>query len=241
MLRAMAPSPALSVVLPAFNEAATIGTIVRRCRTHTPASTEVIVVDDGSTDATCAEAERAGARVLRLERNGGKGVALRQGFEHARGEAVLMLDADGQDDPAEIPRLLEALVPGVDMVVGSRFLGEFRAGAITPLNYVGNVFLTGAFNVLYGRRFTDTLAGFKIVRAERLRGLRFNASRYDIELELLIALIERGANVVEVPVTRSARVEGRSRLDSFRDGTRVLARIVGMRLHSWRRAPTDER
>jgi glycosyltransferase involved in cell wall biosynthesis len=188
-----------------------------------------LVVDDGSTDATAARAAAAGARVVSLGRNRGKGVALREGFAAAKGEVVVMLDADGQDDPAEIPRLLDAMQPSVDMVVGSRFMGTFHDGAITPINYVGNRFLTFALNVLFGVRMTDTLAGFKVVRTERLQKLHFHAERYDIEVELLIALLESGARVIEVPVSRSARAHGKSHLDSFRDGGRVLGRIVGMR------------
>jgi hypothetical protein len=116
------------------------------------------------------------------------------------------------------------------MVIGSRFRGRFGEGSITPLNYVGNRFLTFVLNVLFATRMTDTLAGFKAVRTSRLRGIRFEARRYDIEVELLVRLIRAGARVVEIPVRRAARVHGTSRLDSFRDGTRVLGRLLKLRL-----------
>jgi glycosyltransferase involved in cell wall biosynthesis len=189
-------------------------------------------VDDGSTDDTGTLAEAAGARVLRLPGNRGKGVAVREGLAAVRGDVVVMLDADGQDDPAEIPSLLAALTDDVDMVVGSRFRGQFGAGSITPLNYAGNRFLTFVLNVLFATRMTDTLAGFKALRVSRLRGLRFEARRYDIEVELLVRLLRAGARVIEIPVRRAARVHGTSRLDSFRDGTRVLGRIVRLRLEA---------
>jgi glycosyltransferase involved in cell wall biosynthesis len=220
----------ISVLMPAYNEAQTIGRLVRACLAHTPPPCEVLVVDDGSADETASLATAAGARVVRLPENRGKGVAVREGFAAARGDVVVMLDADGQDDPAEIPDLLAALTDDVDMVVGSRFRGHFGAGSITPLNYAGNRFLTLVLNVLFSTRMTDTLAGFKAVRASRLRGLQFEARRYDIEVELLLRLLRAGARVVEIPVRRAARVHGTSRLDSFRDGTRVLGRIVRMRL-----------
>jgi glycosyltransferase involved in cell wall biosynthesis len=221
-----------TVLLPAYNEGATIEAMVRGCAQHTPTPHEVLVVDDGSTDDTARRARDAGARVVSLPRNRGKGVALREGIDAAQGDIVVMLDADGQDDPAEIPTLLAAMDPEVDMVVGSRFLGTFHDGAITRLNYIGNRFLTEALNVLFRVGMTDTLAGFKAIRTERLRTLRFEARRYDIEVELLIGLLESGARVIEVPVSRSRRVNGSSRLDSFRDGARVLARIVRLRVRS---------
>jgi glycosyltransferase involved in cell wall biosynthesis len=220
----------ISVLLPAYDEARTIGPLVRACLAHTPQPCEVLVVDDGSSDETSSLATAAGARVVRLPENRGKGVAVREGIAAARGDVVVMLDADGQDDPAEIPDLLAALTDDVDMVVGSRFRGHFGEGSITPLNYAGNRFLTFVLNVLFTTRMTDTLAGFKAVRTSRLRGLRLEARRYDIEVELLVGLLRAGARVVEIPVHRAARVHGSSRLDSFRDGTRVLGRILRLRL-----------
>jgi len=221
--------PSVSVVLPAYNEAGTIARVVRDALAHTRAPCEVLVIDDGSVDDTGRLAEEAGARVVRLRRNQGKGVAMREGFAAARGEIIVLLDADGQDDPAEIPTLLDSLVPGVDMVVGSRFLGRFGHGSITPLNRMGNQFLTFVLNVLFRTHMTDTLAGFKAIRAEKLRGLRFEAHRYDIEVELLLGLLRAGAHVIEVPVGRDARTHGASQLHSFRDGALILARIVQMR------------
>lgn len=220
----------ISVLLPAFDEAKTIGPLVKACLAHTPRPCEILVVDDGSADETSRIAASAGARVLRLPRNGGKGIAVREGLAAARGDVVVMLDADGQDDPAEIPDLLAALTDDVDMVVGSRFRGEFGIGSITPLNYAGNRFLTCVLNVLFSTHMTDTLAGFKVIRASRLRGIRLEARRYDIEVELLVRLLRAGARVIEIPVRRAARVHGTSRLDSFRDGTRVLGRIVKLRM-----------
>ena len=145
---------------------------------------------------------------------------------------LVFLDADGQDDPAETGLLLDALVPGVDMVVGSRFLGHFERGSITPLNRAGNRFLTAALNALFGTRFTDTQAGFKAVRSQALRGVELRSDRFDIEVELLLRVVEGGGRVVEIPVRRAPRAHGSSRLQSFRDGGRILARMVALRLGS---------
>jgi len=220
----------VSVILAAYNEAATIEAIVHGCRNHTPNLHEIIVVDDGSRDETARLAEKAGAHVIRLSRNGGKGVAIRRGIAEASGDILLFMDADGQDEPREIPRLLDAFAPGIDMVVGSRFLGTFGDGAITPLNRLGNRALTEVVNLLFKARLTDTQAGFRAVRTAAARRAHLTASRYDIEVDLLLSVLRSGARVVEVPVTRKRRDHGQTHLDSFRDGTRILIRILRKRL-----------
>jgi glycosyltransferase involved in cell wall biosynthesis len=219
----------VSVVLAAYQEAPTIADVVRGCSAHTPGLLEVIVVDDGSTDDTAARAEEAGARVFRLRQNGGKGVAIRHGIVRAAGDILLFMDADGQDDPREIPALLAALTPGVDMVVGSRFLGRFGPGAITPVNKAGNQLLTSVVNVLFGTRLTDTQAGFRAVRRSAAARVKLSASRYDIEVDLLLGVLRTGGKVAEVPVSRAARPHGTTHLDSIRDGSRILARILRRR------------
>lgn len=221
--------PSATVLVAAYNEAPVIGEVVRAALRAVP-SGEVLVVDDGSTDDTEQVAAEAGARVLRLAANAGKGAAVRQGLNEVRGEVIVLIDGDGQDDPSEIPKLLEALQPGVDLVVGSRFIGRFEPGAITPVNRWGNRFLTSVINLLFSAHLTDTQAGFKAFRAETLRRLNLSAHRFDIEVDLLLGILRAGGRVVEVPVRRAARQHGRSRLNSLLDGARILRRIVGLRL-----------
>lgn len=218
-----------SVVLAALNEASTIETVVRGCYAALGADAEVIVVDDGSADDTAARARAAGARVFRLGRNRGKGFAQRHGVQKARGEIVILLDADGQDDPADIPLLLDGL-RGADMVVGSRFLGERQPGAITPLNTAGNRALTALINRLFAARLTDTQAGFRALRRHSYLRCSPRAVGFDVETDVLLRALKLGLRVVEVPVSRAPRVTGRSRLRTVRDGTRILARIVRSRL-----------
>lgn len=225
----MTAAPRVSVVLAAFNEGPTIAEVVRGCRAALEEPCEILVVDDGSTDDTAPCAEEAGATVVRLGRNQGKGVAIRRGIAEAKGEVLLFLDADGQDDPADIPRLLRALDQGVDMVVGSRFLGRFEKDAITPVNKLGNRFLTEVANALFRARLTDTQAGFRCVRRSAFDPTRLSARRYDIEVDLLLEVLRQGGRVAEVPVRRMAREHGRSHLDSVRDGLRILVRIVRKR------------
>lgn len=222
----------VSVVIPAHNEAPTIADVVAACARHTPNLVEVLVVDDGSTDGTAERALAAGARVIRLEQNGGKGLAIRRGVAEARGEILIFIDADGQDDPSEIPGLLAAFRPDVDLVLGSRFLGRFQPGAITRLNYLGTRFITGSLNLLFGTSVTDPLAGFRAVRARVFETVELRARGYDIEVDLLLRVIQAGGQVAEAPAQRSQRPYGQSGLSSFVDGARIMGRIALLRLQT---------
>lgn len=226
----MYPGPTVATttaILAALDEAATIGEVVRRCLVHVD---EVVVVDDGSRDGTAEVAAAAGARVLRNERNLGKGASLRRAGAQARGEVIVTLDADGQDDPADIPALLAAIAAGADLVIGSRFLGELRPGAITRVNRLGNLALTAVLNRLYGVRLSDTQAGFRAIRRELWRRSALRATRYEVETEVLVRALQAEARVVEVPVTRRAREHGSSALHGVRDGGRILVCMLRLRV-----------
>ncbi len=220
--------PSVTVLVAAYNEAPAIAPIVRAALQAVPGC-EVLVVDDGSNDGTDRTAEAAGARVLRLEKNQGKGHAIRHGLESVRSEVIVLIDGDGQDDASEIPRLLERLRPGIDLVVGSRFLGRFEPGAITPVNEWGNRFLTRVINLLFNVSLTDTQAGFKAVRAALLRDIPLSANRFDIEVDLLLGVLKAGGKIVEVGVSRAPRPHGKSRLNNIIDGSRILRRILSRR------------
>jgi glycosyltransferase involved in cell wall biosynthesis len=226
--RTAADRPQVTVLVAAYNEAPVIGGVVRKALEAVPFG-EVLVVDDGSTDGTDRTAAEAGARVVRLPANAGKGSAVRRGLPEAQGDVIVLIDGDGQDDPSEIPQLLEALRPGVDLVIGSRFIGHFDPGAITPVNHWGNRFLTTAINLLFSVRLTDTQAGFKAVRSDALKRVSLRAHRFDIEVDLLLGILRAGGRVVEVPVRRAARPHGKSHLNSIRDGARIFRRILARR------------
>ena len=223
-------APTVSVIIPAHNEEPTIAEVVRACAANTPGLLEIIVVDDGSSDDTSAAAGAAGAQVLRLENNRGKGFALQRGIDRARGEILLFIDADGQDDPTEIPLLLAAFRPGIDLVLGSRFMGHFRPGAITRMNYLGTRFITGSVNTLFGIHVTDPLAGFRAVRKSVFDTVRLEAKGYDIEVDVLLRVVRNGGGVAEVPATRSTRPFGASGLSSMKDGSLILWRALQIRL-----------
>ena len=216
----------ISLVIPAHNEGTSIAGVVRAARAAVPGLGQMLVVDDGSSDDTAAQAEAAGAEVLRLRPNRGKGAALRAGIREARGEVLAFIDADGQDDPRELPALLAALRPDVAMVIGSRFRGTLHDGAITQLNHAGNHALTWLFNRLFGSDITDTQAGFRVVRRDALDPTRLRATRYEIETELTAHVLLRGGRVVEIPVSRTRRSGGQAGFEVVRDGLRILRQMI---------------
>lgn len=226
----MYPAPVVATttaIIAALDEAGAIETVVRGCLRHVD---EVVVVDDGSRDGTAEVAAGAGARVLRNDRNRGKGASLRRAAAEARGHVLVTLDGDGQDDPADIPALLAAIEGGADLVIGSRFRGRLRPGAITPINRMGNLALTATLNLLYGVRLSDTQAGFRAIQRSLWQRLPLDAARYEVETEVLVRALQAGARVAEVPVTRHPREHGRSALHGLRDGSRILACMLRLRL-----------
>jgi glycosyltransferase involved in cell wall biosynthesis len=185
-------------VIPAYHCGAAIGAVVRGVRRHLA---KVVVVDDGSGDETAAEAERAGAEVLRLAENQGKGEALRRGIGHALAgdpAAVLLLDGDGQHDPADIPAFLAAWdAREGDLLVGTR-MGE---GASIPrdrywTNRIGSILLSW----ITGWRIEDSQSGFRLLGADLLRRLPMASRGYAVESEMLIKASHRRARLGQVPI-----------------------------------------
>jgi glycosyltransferase involved in cell wall biosynthesis len=183
-------------VVPAFDEAARIGAVVRKARTHLP----VLVVDDGSTDETAAVAEAAGATVVRLRPNQGKGAALRAGFRWAveqGADAALTLDADGQHDPAEIPALLEARGrTGAELVIGRR---NFRQ--MPPIRRLANVVGAWAVSWAVGRHIPDNQSGFRLVGLRLMEAMQASTeSGFEFEVEMIATAVRHGWSVEWVPI-----------------------------------------
>lgn len=227
------PVPRITVVIPALNEARNIEWVLRRL----PASVgQVIVVDGRSTDDTIEVALQVRPDIdIVKEMTPGKGAALRAGFGVSTGEYIVMLDADGSMDPTEIDRYVDLLESGYDLVKGSRFVPGGCSTDITRLRRVGNSFLSGAVNLLYGTEFTDLCYGFLAFSRDRLHRLSLAADGFEIETEIVVNAVRAGLSIGEVPSVESPRRSGESNLRTFRDGQRVLRTLLKQRLA--RRAP----
>lgn len=222
----------VSVVIPCHDEADSIGAVVRGCLGVLNGTSEVLVVDDGSSDGTGAAAAEAGARVERLEPNRGKGVALLTGARAATGDILVFIDGDGQDDPRDLPALLAALEPAVDLVIGSRFLGTLHPGSIHPLNRLANRAFSGLISTLFGVRITDSQAGFRAMPRERFLSLGLDATEYEVETEMLLRGLRKGWAVREIPVGRHPRTGSATDFHRARHGLRILGTILRERLRS---------
>ena len=188
----------VAAVVPAYQCAATIAAVVAGARAHVE---KVVVVDDGSTDATSAEALRAGAETLRRDRNGGKGAALRDGLARVLADPgvthVLFLDGDGQHDPAEIPALLHEARRGEPFVIGSRMSDRDAIPAYRyETNRIGGMILSR----MTGLPIEDGQSGFRLVSADVLRGISLRSRGYLIENEILLKCAPRISRVSTVPV-----------------------------------------
>ena len=201
------------VVIPAYNEAANIQSVLQRLRSCFP-RLDCVVIDDGSTDETAARARSMGVDVVRLPCNLGYGGAVQTGFRYAVGrgyDAVILMDADGQHDPGEISALLKPLAAGrADVVLGSRFLGE-HTYAIEPVRRLAMRFFSGVVWRLTGQRITDPTSGFQALSREAVRFFAYDHYPSDFpDADTLLLLLYAGFRVMEVPVTMHERLSGRS-------------------------------
>ena len=223
-LRGQLVDPLLSVVMPVYNERATVEEIVQRVLA-VPLRVELIVVDDGSTDGTrevlqALEKERPIKLVLQPA-NAGKGAALRRGFQEVTGDLVVIQDADLEYSPEEFPQLIELICQGrADVVYGSRFLGRHRVFMFT--HYAGNRFLTLVTNVLYNTMLTDMETCYKVMRTEVLRSMTLDANGFGIEPELTAKIFKRHYRVYEVPITYDGRGYEEGKKITWRDGVVAL-------------------
>ena len=230
--RTMTVKPRVSVVVPALNEAANLPHVFARL----PADLyEVILVDGGSTDDTVLVARelRPGIRVVH-QSGRGKGNALVCGFAACRGDIVVMIDADGSTDPAEIPAFLQPLLEGADFVKGSRFMPGGGSADITRLRRAGNWMLSQTVNVLYRTRYSDLCYGYNAFWRDCLPVMNVDCDGFEVETLINIRIAKAGLQVAEVPSFESERIHGESNLNTLRDGWRVLRTIVRER---FRRTP----
>jgi len=213
-------------LIPAYNEAAHIAEVVSGTKPHVM---DVFVVDDGSGDDTSAQASAAGATVLRHERNLGKGQALRTGFARVLAGAythVVLIDADLQHDPAEIPRLLAAAARGATLVLGER---ELVRDAMPAMRFHANVIGSRVLSWFIGADVADSQSGFRVVACDLLRRVTLTGRGYEIETEMLIKLARAGARIERVTVSRLHYAGVRSHIRPFRDTFRTCMLAVRYR------------
>jgi glycosyltransferase involved in cell wall biosynthesis len=224
----------VSVVIPAYNERATAEKLVRRVR-DVPLRTEIVVVDDGSTDGTREilrrlESERLIDRLVMHEKNQGKGTALRTGFAYATGHVVVVQDADLEYDPRELPALLAPILEGqADAVYGSRFLGGPHR-VLFFWHSVGNRFLTLLSNMLTDLNLTDMETCYKVVRTDLLRTLPLSSRRFGIEPEITARLAQSGARIYELPISYHGRSYAEGKKIGWKDGVSAIWAILRFNL-----------
>ena len=216
--------PTVSVIVPTLNEARNLPFALARLP---ECVTEVIIVDGHSTDDTTEIAQhlRCDVRIVKEPRKG-KGIALQRGFDEATGDIVVMLDADGSADPAEIRLFVDALVGGADFAKGSRFLPCGGSIDLTPIRSLGNRALTGAVNLVCQTRYTDLCYGYNAFWRDCLEFVPVDVTGFEVETRLNMSVAVSGLAVVEVPSHEFCRVHGTSNLHAIRDGLRVLRTII---------------
>jgi len=219
--------PKLAVVIPAFNEAKTIAEVVRGAAKYTD---QIVVVDDGSTDGTAFVAKAAGAYVIRISNNSGKGVALSMGLATVAlndADIIVCMDGDGQHDPSEIPILAAPILrKEADLVIGSRFLTKKGQKEIPRYRKVGQGVLTTATNFGNGVKVTDSQSGFRCMTKKAALSIELTEQGMGIESEMVRDAVKLGLKIKEIPI--SCKYEGldTSTLEPGKHGTSVLSSII---------------
>ncbi len=221
------PRPVLSVVIPCFNEAATIADLIERVRRAPIEAKQIIVVDDGSTDGTrTLLADLAGAPDLTLilhERNQGKGAALATGFRAARGQICIVQDADLEYDPGEYPLVLGPILAGkADVVFGSRFQGAAPHRVVYFWHRVGNGFLTLLSNMFTDLNLTDMETCYKAFRTEIIQAIPIREKRFGFEPEITAKLARRRCRIYEVGISYYGRTYEEGKKIGWKDGVRAI-------------------
>ncbi len=214
----------VAVLIPAYNEALVIGSVVLQALRYTPA---VIVIDDGSRDNTARIAQQAGATVLRMGKNQGKAHAIMAGFAYVREkgfEIVVMLDGDGQHDPGDIPLAVLPVMNGTaDMVIGSRYLAP--GNSIPPYRMAGQWILNEFTRILSRVRISDTQSGFRVLGKRALAHLDFDSSGYNIESDMITHFARQNIRMHEIPISVTYDVPNKHKMNPLLHGIGVFQNL----------------
>jgi len=219
----------LSIIMPVFNEEATIGESINSVLAA-PYAKEFIIVDDGSTDSTrkfLQNIDHPEIKVLAHERNLGKGAALQTGLGRASGDIILIQDADLEYDPSEYPNLLQPIISGkADVVLGSRFAGHGAHRVLYFWHYIGNRLLTQLSNLLTNLNLTDMEAGYKVFTRKALEGIQINESGFGFEPEIVAKIAKKRVRIYEVPISYYGRTYEEGKKIQWWDGLWALWCII---------------
>jgi glycosyltransferase involved in cell wall biosynthesis len=218
--------------MPVYNEESTIEEILRRVKA-VEVATEILVIDDGSTDGTRDILEKMNddeqLRVILHDRNRGKGAAVRTGFQHATSEVFLIQDADLEYDPRDIPSLLRPIEEDIaDVVYGSRFLGGPRR-SVMFWHMVANRMLTFMTNLLYNTILSDMETGYKVFKREIVDGMQIHANSFDFEPEFTAKILKKKVRVYEVPISFNPRDYDEGKKIGMRDAFQAVWTLLKYR------------
>jgi len=225
----------LSIIVPVFNEDKTIIAILKTVNSvDYKIQSEIIIVDDGSTDETNKKLHEAkgimkNIKIFSYKKNKGKGYATRVGIKKATGDILIVQDADMEYSPSDIPNLLKPILIGETKIVyGSRFLGECK-NMIFP-NLVANKILTHMTNILFGSKLTDMETGYKIIKREVLDSIILESDGFEMEAEITAKILKNNYKIVELPISYKARTKGEGKKISWIDGIKNLLVLLKIRL-----------